>query len=151
MHFEITRQSLGRRAIIAGMIVLCSMGCHVRPEQQAKLEELRQMAADTPRFPDFEQIDYSDITKPETTVVAYFYRSSASYEEVRIFYLQTLTSRGWQLIQEEPLLNWLQGAGQRVSFQKGDYIIDLEHDTTRESGWDFALDYAWRSNGVKVN
>jgi hypothetical protein len=135
---------ISHRAIIALFIALSFEGCLLRPEQQAKLRELRQLAAETPKFPDFEQVDYSDISKAENTVVAYFYRSSASYDEVKSFYTDALLSRGWTSAQEEPLAKWSKDDGsRRLSFRKGKYTIHLEYDSSPVSDWKFAVDYGW--------
>jgi hypothetical protein len=143
-------QWTGYRTIIVLTIGLLSLGCHLTPDLQAKVEELRHIAAETPRFPDFQQIDYSQIAKPEGTVIAYFYRSSASYEEVKNFYTGGLTSRGWSLVKEEPWAQWFTAKGQRLTFTKEKYSIDIEHDSSRGSGWDFAVGYAWDDNERKM-
>lgn len=144
------RHFIGHRAMISLFIALPLAGCILSSErilsreQQAKLQELRQLAAETPKFLDFQQVDYSDISKSENTVVAYFYRSSASYDEVKRFYTDALLSRGWTSVQEEPLTKWFKEDGsRRLSFKKGKYTIHVEYDSSPESNWKFAVDYGW--------
>lgn len=116
-------QFISHRAMIILMIGLPFVGCFLSAERQAKLQELRQLAAETPKFPDFEQVDYSDISKSDNAVVNYFYQSSASYEEVKSFYTTTLLSRGWNSAQEEPIANWLDDVGRRQIFRKRETML----------------------------
>lgn len=133
-------QLIAQRGIIALCITFALAGCIMN--SPAKLQELQELAASTPKFPDFEQVNYSDISKPEKTVVAYFYRSSASYDEVKSFYTNALLSRGWSSVQEEPLAKWSkEHSSQRLSFKKGKYTIQLEYDAAEGSDWKFAINY----------
>jgi hypothetical protein len=133
-------QFIGQRAIISLCFALAFGGCIVSTQQ--KLQKLQQLAAETPKFPDFEQVNYSDISKSEETVVAYFYRSSASYDEVKSFYTNALLSRGWSSVKEEPLAKWSKEDGsRRLGFKKGKYTIHLEYDPALGSHWKFAVDY----------
>ena len=133
-------QFISQRAIISLCFALALGGCVASTRQ--KLEELQKLAAETPKFPDFEQINYSDISKPENTVVAYFYRSSASYDEVKTFYTNALLSQGWSSVQEEPSAKWSSEDGsRRLSFKKGKYTFNLEYDPAIGSRWKFAVDY----------
>lgn len=133
-------QFIAQRAIIVLCFALPLAGCIM--STQAKLQELQHLAAEMPKFPDFEQVNYSDISKSGMTVVAYFYRSSASYDEVKSFYTNALLSRGWSPVQEEPLAKWSKkDGGRRLSFKKGKYTFHLEYDATVGSHWKFAVDY----------
>jgi hypothetical protein len=125
------------------LVVVVATGCSVSVERQLKLQELRELAAGTPKFQDFEQVDYSDISKNDEAIVAYFYRSSATYQEVRAFYTTTLGSRGWVLSTEEPQTEWFVRSGDRLTFTKGNYVIHVEHVSAKESHWRFAVDYCW--------
>jgi hypothetical protein len=131
-------QVIAQRGIIALCFALS--GCIM--STQAKLQELQQLAASTPKFPDFEQVNYSDISKSDKTVVAYFYRSAASYDEVKSFYTNALLSQGWSSVQEEPLAKWSkEHSSQRLSFKKGKYTIQLEYDADKSSKWKFVINY----------
>lgn len=137
---------IGHRAMIALFIALPLAGCIVSPEQQSKLQELRQLAAEMPKFPDFEQVDYSDIVKSRKTVVTYFYRSSASYDAVKSFYTNALLSKGWSSVQEEPLTKWFKEDGsRRLGFRKGEYTIYINYDAGLGSNWQYAVDYDWHT------
>ena len=121
-----------QRVIIALFVALTLAGCIVNKEQKAKLQELHQLAAETPKFPDFQQTDYSDIVKSDRAVVAHFCQSSASYEEVKSFYTKALLSQGWGPPQEESLAKWFdQDGSRRLIFRKGEYTIDINYDAAR--------------------
>ena len=135
----------GNRALIAFLIGLSFVSCMVSAEGEARVKELRQLAAETPTFPGFEQSDYSDISKSEGTVVTYFYRSSATYENVKSFYTKALLSRGWSSPEEEPINHWfVQDGSRRLIFRKGEYTIDLNYEPAGGNGWRFAVDYDWQ-------
>jgi hypothetical protein len=123
--------------------LLCANGC-LGAGQRVKLQELGQLAANTPKFPDFEQVNYADIIKSDGAIVTYFYRSSASYEEVKNFYSKELTSRGWSGPHEESVAHWLTRIGSQISFRKAQYKINIVYDNTG-SKWRFAVDYVWES------
>ena len=134
---------LSHRALVALMMGVLFACCAPSLEGQARLQELRRLASETPKFPDFKQVNYSDISKSDTAVVTYFYRSSANYEEVKQFYTSTLLSRGWNSAQEEPIKNWFNEIGRRQMFKKGEFTIYLNHEPAEHSGWRFAVDYSW--------
>ena len=118
-----------RPMLVAVILSLSLMISCVSAEQKAKIQELRQLAAEIPKLPDFEQVDYSDISKPENTVVAYFYHSSASYVAVKSFYTTELAARGWSSPLDEPITNWgNQNGSRRLVFNKGNYTIDVEYE-----------------------
>ena len=130
---------------LCGMIVLTLGSCLVTREEARKVEELKQLAKETPVYPDFEQVDRTEITKSETAVLAYFYRSSASYEQVKNFYNHALAERGWGSPVEEVQTRWFSSdASRRITFKKGKYFIDVEYSASEDSGWRFAVDYGWR-------
>lgn len=140
------RHFIRQRGLLALFIALPLAGCILSTEQQAKRQELRQLAAETPKFPDFEQTDYSDIVKSSKVVVTYFYRSSASYEDVKSFYTKALLSQGWSSPQEERLTKWFdQDGSRRLIFRKGKHTIYINYEADKASSWRFAVDYDWQA------
>lgn len=125
------------------LATLAVLGCYVSKEGQARIKELQQLAADTDKFSDFKQVDYSHVSKSERTVIAYFYSSAAPYDQVKQFYTRTLSEKGWTVHSEESMNVWLQQSGSRLTFTKGQYTIDLEHAGDSDGGYQYAVDYAW--------
>lgn len=125
------------------LATLTVLGCYVSKEGKTRLKELQQLAADTDKFSDFKQVDYSQISKSDRTVIAYFYSSAAPYDKVKEFYTRTLSEKGWSVHSEEPMNVWLQRSGSRLTFTKGEYTIDLEHTGDSDGDHQYAVDYAW--------
>ncbi len=135
---------LNMQAILALFVALLTFSCGSTKEQQAKREELRRLAASMPKFPDFQQINYSDIVKDGEIVVTYFYESSSSYDQVKSFYTKVLNSQGWNSLGEEANARWFEREGtRRLIFRKGMYIIYVNYDADAQASWRFAIDYRW--------
>ena len=62
-------------------------GCDDRESVQ-QLAKLRQIAADTPLYPGFNQIRLSDNNKIGDAILTIYYRSPASYDAVKDFILE---------------------------------------------------------------
>jgi hypothetical protein len=130
--------------VLALALGLALINCGVESEHQKKLLELQQLAAETPRFPDFIQIDSVHISKPGNVVQTYFYRSSAKYDDVKTFYTKMLVSKGWSMPDEEAVTKWFTNDGsKRLAFRKGAYTIYIQYAADERSNWKFAIDYDW--------
>jgi hypothetical protein len=129
---------------ILTLIAICGLqGCYVSPEGRAKIKELQELASQTETFPGFEQVDYSDISNSEGTIVAYFYKSSAPYEQVKEFYTRTLSAKGWASGPEKPLSSWAVRTGTKLTFFKGQYRIDVEYTADSEEEYQYSVGYGW--------
>jgi hypothetical protein len=92
-------------------------------------------------YPGFSQINSNHVIKNGRGTLAFYYQSSANYDEVRVFYVKELTVKGWSKFEEDTYGSDQEG----LSFRKGEYIISVYHDPTpSDSGWDFSIDYSWR-------
>jgi len=95
-------------------------------EQRARIAELQALAQELPKFPDFKQVHYDDISKPGIATVTYYYKSSTGFATVKEFYTKELSDRGWT---EEK--------------REGKYKIVLTGDEI--SPWQYTIDFSWRS------
>lgn len=125
-------------ALLFGLVLVSCMDA----EGRKTLTPLQQLASETPVYPKLNQTNSNHIVKQGRAVLAFYYHSTASYDEVRGFYIKELTAKGWSIGEERAYGSDQEG----MSFQKGEYVISVYHDPTpSDSGWDFAIDYSWRS------
>jgi hypothetical protein len=104
------------------------------------------MAAETPIFPGFVLVSSSHSGKPENAGLYNYYKSSARYEEVKEFYIKALSERGWGSPHEDDVPKWFTKDGSKaLSFQKGEYKVDIEYNADASSPWRFALNYVWEA------
>jgi len=118
-------------------------GCYISPEGKAKIKELQDLAAQTEKPADFQQVDYSHISNSDVTIIAYFYKSAAPYEEVKEFYTRTLTAKGWTTTPEKALSSWTVRTGTKLTFLKGQYQIDIEYTGDSAEEYQYSVGYGW--------
>ena len=109
-------------------------------EQRAKIAELQAFERELPKFPDFKQVRYDDISKPGIATVTYYYKSTAGFESVKEFYKKELLARGWT---EEKREGWFVYSDNPATFRKGKYDIVLTGEDILP--WQYTLDFSWRS------
>lgn len=109
-------------------------------DQRARIAELQALAQELPKFPDFKQVRYEDISKPGIAIVTYYYKSPTGYASVKEFYRKELSARGWT---EEKQEGWFVDSDSPATFQKGNYKIILTRDDILV--WQYTIDFSWRS------
>lgn len=120
------------------------MTCTLGGENQEKLPELRRIAADTPSFSSFTEVNSYHSGKRENAGLFYFYSSPANYDEVKRFYTETLTAKGWSYPEERPVPKWLIDDGSKVLvFRKGEYRISVEYDAATGTRWRYSVSFVW--------
>ena len=131
---------LQRRGLVLLVVAFVGLqGCRTA-EQSAKLEELQALAQEVPRFPDFKQVHYQDISKSGMALVTYYYQSPSNFDQVTEFYTKELPAKGWTLEQQE---GWWSEKGSPITFRKGNYKIVVTRDDIMR--WQYTIDFSWRS------
>jgi hypothetical protein len=128
-----------RHTAIILLTVLLSANCFTNPEEAKKLDELRRIAADTPIYTDFRQIDSNYMMKSTVVDLGFFYQSTASFDEVKAFYVKGLSAKGWSSSEEQNLSD----DNRELTFVKGPYSIVVEYDSASRQQWNYAITYAW--------
>lgn len=103
---------------------------------------------EVPNYPDFSPVGSNSIITTDSIMISNYYVSKSSYEDVREFYLDRLSQKGWSLAEEKPLSVWGKDYGARqLVFLKGDFMIAIQYEGKRAAsvGRNFALSYAWDS------
>ena len=137
--------------VAATFVVTCMMqGCYISPEGKAKIKELQELAGQMEKFPDFQQVDYSQVSNSDATIIAYFYKSAAPFDQVREFYTRTLLAKRWSRTPDDKALRcWTKRTGAYFTFFKGQYRIDVEH--AGDLAHQYAIDYGWCFLEPEVN
>jgi len=107
--------------------------------QRARIAELQTLAQELPKFPNFKQVHYADISKSGIAVVSYYYKSAAAFERVKEFYRKELSARGWT---EEKQEGWWIDSSSPITFRKGNYKIVLTRDDILV--WQYTIDFSWK-------
>ena len=129
-----------RYKLIVLLFGLSLIGCGMTPEEKKTLETLHQIAAETPVYPTFKQVNSNSVVKSQMATLDYYYQAPAfSYGEVKSFYIKELTARGWNKVKEETYGGNTEG----ITFRKGEYAITVFRSSPRDQDWDYALSYTW--------
>lgn len=140
----IDHATMVRVLLVAATFVVTGVmqGCYISLEGRAKIKELQELATQTEKFPDFQQVEYSQVSNSDVTIIAYFYKSAAEVDQVREFYTRTLLTKGWARTPDDKALKcWTKRTGTYFTFFKGQYRIDVEH--TGDLAHQYAIDYGW--------
>ena len=89
------------------------------PEDERRLGILRQLATETPVYPDFKRVSVSEGAKSASAFLIIRYSSSAGFDDVKHFYGRALTLKGWEV----PGGNEFGFGVDELIFRKGEYKI----------------------------
>jgi len=91
--------------------------------------------------------NYQSIYKDQHALVEGDYLSTASYQQIRQYYIDELAQHGWQFKQESELRDWGRDlGGKEIFFCKGDYTATVVYSGMGQqanAGWAYALDISW--------
>ena len=91
--------------------------------------------------------NYQSIYKDQHALVEGDYLSTASYQQIRQYYIDELAQHGWQFKQESALRDWGRDlGGKEIFFCKGDYTATVVYSGIGQqanAGWAYALDISW--------
>ncbi|MCA1815914.1 MAG: hypothetical protein LC746_05810 [Acidobacteria bacterium] len=113
----------------------------------AKLRELQQISTEAPVYPAFIHTSTQTSSRASDAGVYESYASMATYEQVKEFYDEALTKKGWTMASEENGHSADQvDGGNTLIFRKGDYSIAIEYHGRRPSDrvGDFSVSFLWR-------
>jgi hypothetical protein len=111
----------------------------------AKLKELRELASDTPTYPEFYEVAETSSSRDINAGIYKRYQALASYDNVKKFYSDILLTRGW-MISEERDLKSLFGRREwkKLTFKKEDLSISIEYNGGEDLQYNYSVSYSWR-------
>jgi len=113
------------------------------PPQMAEVERLKSKFQ---AYPDFVQIPNNfRVASPHIAALSLSYKSDASPEDVKRFYIEKLGTDGWQLVDDRKLSDWGRDmGGHQLEFRKGEYQIAIEKGGRNNDDWDYGINFSWK-------
>jgi hypothetical protein len=104
----------------------------------------------TPVFPAAVEVGDMERSGAGTAIVGRRYKSSATYQDLKKFYLERLLAEGWEFHRERPLPASNASTVERLlEFCKGEYSLTVQF-AGRDAGygWDYTVDIVWPGKDV---
>jgi hypothetical protein len=133
--------------ISVALATSCSVADNFRTAR-SKLQEMKSIAI--PVFPAAIDVGSNERSGAGTAIVSKSYKATASYEELKKFYLQRLPAEGWQFHAARPLPASNPATDERLlEFCKNDFSLTVQFAGQNAGyGWDYAVDIVWPGNDV---
>jgi len=129
-------------AITFSTMYLCQSGGLNKGSE--KFHEIQRLSATLPVYPGMTQIDSSSNSTGRAASVAAKFRSDATYEEVRQFYINQLREQSWIFQREKILSNWGRNqGGMELTWNKGEYQMSIEYSGKPGYEWNYAIGIYW--------
>lgn len=127
------------------LVFVILTGACADEESRRELENLRQLAADTPLYSGFVQLRNSEYQKTSHASIIRCYSVRANDDDVKRFYTQLFPSKGWTPAEEEQLHGFYPEGSYRLTFRKGAYAVELVHNNLDSATGEcnYALTYYW--------
>ena len=92
------------------------------------------------------EVNSATISSTGKAYVSKTFRSRASSDDVKRFYLERLSQNGWKIVDERQLKNWGRDVGGReLKFRRGDYEVTIEIAGEKSDyGWDYGIGIGWK-------
>ncbi|WP_162818200.1 hypothetical protein [Aquirhabdus parva] len=89
--------------------------------------------------------DYQSTFKDQHALVEGYYLSTASYQQIRQYYVDELAKHGWQFKQESELRDLGRGLGKTMIFCKGTFNAEIEYFgmDRQPNDWAYAFGLSW--------
>jgi hypothetical protein len=110
-----------------------------------KFNEAQRLFDAIPTYPDSQEVSTSGASKSSIAGVGKTYKSHASCEQLRSFYMDAVSRLGWQYVKESQTYDYfIDVGGRELTFQNGEYelVVQCAGDKA-DYGWDYAIDVHW--------
>jgi len=115
-------------------------------ESKRHLSLLKRLAAETPLYPGFKQIDISENDKPGRARLFLYYNSQASYDDVKLFYSKIFLAKGWELSAKEDRQSVFSDlSDSAIVFRKGEYQTAILRESLDQNpaARNYVISYVW--------
>ncbi len=112
------------------------------------MSEVERLRSEFPVHPGFVRIsDDSGVAVPHVASLGSSFKSDAPFDDVRRFYVEKLTSDGWQLVGDRKLSEWGRDVGGHLlEFRRGEYRIAIEKGGSNNDDWDYGINFIWEKS-----
>jgi hypothetical protein len=113
----------------------------------AKFKESERLLRTVPIYPNSELVDTSGASKDRVAGVGRGYKSSASYDALKQYYMDKLNALGWQYQGDHIVFDWGRDLGGReLSFQQGEFELNIQYAGEKaDYGWNYAINITWKA------
>ncbi len=133
----------GTLAVLVTFTLLSGSCDFTTQESDRQVQALRQLSKETAIYPAFEKGDCEEQSKSTGAVVSCYYKSSASFDDVKTFYTDEFRKKGWGVPEERRFHRIFGAESRQLIFYKGDYRINIDHETDRSYDWDYSVAFVW--------
>jgi hypothetical protein len=114
-------------------------------KDDVKFKEIEQLWGDMPIYPGMVETNSSSNSAGRKAHLSKNYTSPAAYEDVKRFYIEKLTQKGWQFVQEKQLSDWGRDVGGRdLEFRNGEYELGVSYAGEKaDYGWNYSVGIYW--------
>ena len=125
----------------------CSVGRDLRTAR-SKLQEMKTIVI--PVFPGAIEVGAKERSGAGTAILVKRYESSATYEDLKKFYLQRLVAEGWEFHLDRPLPGSNASTSERLlEFCMRDFGLTVQFaGRDARYGWDYTVDIVWPGKDV---
>lgn len=129
------------------MLLCCVMLSCDKPAPQPKLDEVKAIWSELPIYPGMVEIQGgSTMSGFDKAYISKHFISPARYQEVKQFYENDLTKRGWQLTKERELRTFggAPSGVMEIELRKGEYELAIEYaPDSMDYGWNYGISVGW--------
>ncbi len=132
---------------LSAVLFVCAVTCCCSASRTAvdatKLKAVEGVWATLPIYPGTVEVDSSRSSYDDRVWVEKNYKSDATFDDLKRFYIGTLSRAGWQFVGERELKDRGRFRGEQLlEFRKGGFELDLQYAGTRKAdlGWDYSID-----------
>jgi hypothetical protein len=147
------KQFCGLKFILLWVIVLSAVfsGCtsHDKNVDSSKSDEITAILKSVSVHPSKTELETNNHSSGSKVSITRKYKSDASFDEIKEFYLKQLTNQGWQLVGEQELKDKGRFRSERVlHFTRGEFLLSVQFAGERKEilGWDYAIRIAHPSD-----
>ena len=140
------KQVLSLVLAVATLFLLTNCNRYSPNRGDAKFKEVERLYNGLHVYPGFQPVGEASYSKSMLASVSKYYKSDASYDDVKKFYSAELGPAGWQLTKERNLKDWWRDFGGReLTFGKGQYSVVIEYrgDQAIDPDWNYAINVGW--------
>jgi len=128
------------------LLPIAAFHCGCGPNSDgSKLRELEKIQTEIPVFPLLIETKTDTVSKGRIAVLSKIYKCDAPYDDVKKYYIDQLSERGWQYVGEREIRDWgTDLGGSTFSFRNGEYRLSITYAGSNANyGWDYAIETVW--------
>lgn len=131
--------------LIISLLVSCNLERDGPNTDGAKIREIEAIWNTMPYYAGMEEVDNSRSSTGTKAHMSKGFRCAAKFDEVREFYVKTLSDAGWQLVEDRRMYDWWRDfGGHYLAFRKSEYKLSIQYAGEKaDYGWNYGIGVYW--------